>query len=84
MGGRSEPAEDAPSNSRWDHGWVDVFAFGHGAILGPATHVLDDGKGRADADSGGSGPFAEVVRCPLEAGSSGCFDNTECEVHPIT
>jgi hypothetical protein len=24
------------------------------------------------------------MRCPLEAGSSGCFDNTECEVHPST
>jgi hypothetical protein len=30
--------------------------------------VFDDIKGRADVASGGRRPFAELVRCPLEAG----------------
>jgi hypothetical protein len=27
---------------------VDVFAFGHGALIGPDTHLFDDGEGRCD------------------------------------
>jgi hypothetical protein len=82
LGGRREPTEETPSSWGWGHGWVDVLAFGHGVVLGPSTHVLDDGKGGADASSGGSHPFAEVVRSPLEAGWGECFDSAECEVQP--
>jgi hypothetical protein len=67
-GGRGEPAEETPSTMRWGHGRVNVLSFGHGAALGPATHVFDNGEGGADAVGIGCNPFPGVVRCPLEAG----------------
>jgi hypothetical protein len=67
---------------RWGHGWADVLALGHGAVLGPATHIFDDGKGCADAVSGGSGPFAEAMRCLVEAGWMGGPEGTEGLVQP--
>jgi hypothetical protein len=67
---------------RWGHGCVDVFAFGLGAILGHATQTFDDRKGRADASSGGSGPIAEAVRCPLQASWRGGPKGTEGLVKP--
>jgi hypothetical protein len=66
--GRDELAEVSPRCGKWGHDWVDVLAFGFGHLLGPTTHIFDDGKGCADASSNGSNPLAEVVRCPLKAG----------------
>jgi hypothetical protein len=64
------------------HGWVNVFSFGHGVILGPATHVFDYGEGRADAAGSGSISFPEAVRCPLKAGGRGSVDRATGEGEP--
>jgi hypothetical protein len=81
LGEWREPAEETPSRRIWGHGWVDVLAFGHGAVLGLVNHIFDDGKGRTNAPSGGSGPFAEV-RCPLETGWRAGPEGTEGLVQP--
>jgi hypothetical protein len=60
-GVRSKPAEETPSSRCRDRGWVNVLSFGHGAVIGPATHVFDHGEGRADAAGIGSISFPEVV-----------------------
>jgi hypothetical protein len=80
--GRSEPAEEPPSNRCWGHGWVNVLSFGHVAVLGPATHIFDYGEGGADAAGNGSSAFPEVVRCPLETGGHGGVDCEEGKREP--
>jgi hypothetical protein len=81
-GGRSEPAEETPSNKCRGHGWVNVFSFGHGVVLGLTTHVLDHGEGRADVARSGSSSFPEAVRCPLKAGGRGRVDRAKGEGEP--